>query len=257
MSETHKRNGSRKEDPIIQTAVDGTENIYRAASETGIKKIVFTSSVETIGFTDDRKKLLDESFHSNDDFYVYTTAKIQSERAALSLGQTCNVPTVICNPSTIIGKDDYKPTPSNKMLLNLIRFNRFYVEAGQSLVDVEDVATGHLNALKKGRHLERYILSGDNLEIKDLVRLIKKNLNMRGPSIKLNKPSLQVLAYLLGSICNIIGKESLLTRAKVQRVVGSYSFYNHHKAKRELGYAPKKISDSLPSTLNWLTGRFK
>jgi dihydroflavonol-4-reductase len=257
LCETHKKNGSKKEDPIIRTAVEGTENLYRAASRNGIKKIVFTSSVETIGSTYDRKTLLDESSFSKDDFYRYTTAKIQSERAALRLADAHNLHTVICNPSTIIGKDDYKPTPSNRMLLNLIKFNSFYLDAGQSLVDVEDVANGHLKALTKGRHLERYILSGDNLEIRDLINLIRKNLNIRRPSIKLNKPSLYAAACVMGLICGIVGKEPLLTRAKVKRTAGSYSYYNYHKAKKELDYSPKKISDSLPSTINWLMGRFK
>ncbi|MBU1367062.1 MAG: NAD-dependent epimerase/dehydratase family protein [Candidatus Omnitrophica bacterium] len=170
----YKLSQEKKDDSIIKIAVEGTKNLYQAAFESRVKKIIHTSSVETVGLSYDKNILLNESDFTKKAFYAYSIAKIKSEIITLELARRFNLYTVICNPSTVIGRDDYKPTPSNKMLLNYAKYNLFYVESGQSLVDVQDVAQGHISALLKGRNLERYILSGDNMEIKDVIVLISK-----------------------------------------------------------------------------------
>lgn len=257
LTETRRRPGRIVNDPIVRTAVEGTKNIYAAALENNIEKIIYTSSVETIGLTRDKNKLLDEFAFSEDDFYIYTTAKIQSERIALGLAETCKLPTVVCNPSTIIGKDDYKPTPSNQMLLNLARFSAFCVEGGQSLIDVEDVARGHLGALKFGKPRERYILSGENIEMRDLIGLIRKHLNRKGPVFELGKVLLYPAALALEKISRMTGKNPFFTCAKVDRAVGSYSFFDNNKAITVLGYRPQNLETTLPSTLSWLLKKYK
>jgi len=245
------------EDPIIRTSLEGTKNLFRAASENHIKKIVYTSSVETIGLTYNKNILLDESCFTGDTFYIYSTAKIESEKLAIELAEKYGIHTVICNPSTIIGKDDYRLTPSNNMLLSFVKNNKFYVDGGQSLVDVEDVAHGHINALYKGRHLERYIISGENIEIRDLIALIREILKIRGPFIRLNKALLYPAAFLFETFSAITKRPPFITRRKVLRSIGSYSFYNNSKARKELDYLPRPLKETLPSTLAWLLRRYK
>lgn len=242
---------------IIRTATEGTTNLYQAAYENRIKKIVYTSSVETVGLTYDKNKPLDETIFTTECFYAYSRAKVESEKIALDLSKKLGLYTVICNPSTVIGKNDYKLTPSNNMLLNFSRYSLFYLEAGQSLVDVEDVALGHINALLKGRNLQRYILSGENVEIKDVVILIREILGIKGPVFKLNKQFLYFSAFICEILSNLMQKEPFFTRKKVLRSIGSYSYYDYSKAKEELGYRPKSLNEILPGALAWLRERYR
>jgi len=241
---------------IITTAVTGTINLFQAAKNNNIKKIIYTSSVETIGISYNKNNPLSESYHTQDFFYDYSLAKSESEKLALQLAKKTGIFTVICNPSTVIGKNDYKLTPSNALLLRCIKHNLFYVEAGQSLVDVDDVAWGHIQALNKGRNLERYILSGENIEIKDLLILIKNILNIKKPSVKLTKPFLYPLAIICDILSAMTGTVFFISRRKINRIIGGYSYYDCSKAKFELGYNPKQLKETLPETINWLIEKY-
>jgi len=143
------------------------------------------------------------------------------------------------------------------MLLNFARFSPFYVEGGQSLVDVEDVARGHLGALLSGQSNERYILSGENIEIKDLISRIRRYLNIKGPVCKLGKVLLYPAALAFEKMSRITGKEPFLTCAKVDRAVGGHSFFDNNKARTTLGYSPHSLEATLPSTLSWLLKKYK
>lgn len=246
-----------KDNLIIKTSIEGTKNLYQASYEKQVKKIVYTSSVETVGLSYNKNKLLSESSFAAEGFYVYSAAKVESERIVLELAKKFDLPTVICNPSTVIGKEDYKLTPSSKMLLNYVKYNLFYVEGGQSMVDVEDVARGHLSALLKGKNMERYILSGENIEVKDLIILIKRILNIKSPLFKLNKFLLYPIAFICEAVSNMTTNEPFLTRRKVKRAIGSYSYYDCSKAREELSYFPKSLTETLPSTLHWLMERYR
>lgn len=246
-----------KDNLIIKTSIEGTRNLYQASYEKQVKKIVYTSSVETVGLSYNINKLLSESSFAAEGFYVYSAAKVESERVALKLAKKFDLPTVICNPSTVIGKEDYKLTPSNKMLLNYVKYNLFYVDGGQSLVDVEDVARGHLSALLKGKNMERYILSGENIEVKDLIILIKRILNIKSPLFKLNKFLLYPIAFICEAASRLTINEPFLTRRKVKRAIGSYSYYDCSKAREELSYFPKNLTETLPFTLHWLMERYR
>ena len=250
----YKLSDEKENDLIIKTAVEGTKNLYEAAKKSGINKIVYTSSVAAVGSSRDKNRLMNESdfvektTHSNS----YAIAKIGSEKIALKLAEEYNLFTVICNPSTVIGKEDYKPTPSNGSILKCAGFNFIYVDGGQSFVDVEDVARGHLAAFLRGRNLERYILSGENTEIRDVTVMIRGILGVKGPLFKLNKTLLRVPAFLCETAAKVIKKEPFITVKTVEKGIGNYSYYDHSKAGLELGYAPKGLAETMPGTLRWL-----
>lgn len=248
---------SKEDNLVVETATQGTKNLYLAACESGVKKIIHTSSVETVGLSYDKNIFLNESNFTKKAFYTYSIAKIESEIITLELARKFNLYTVICNPSTVIGKDDYKPTPSNKMLLNYAKYNLFYVESGQSLVDVEDVANGHLNAYLYGRSMERYILSGENIEVKNFIILIRRILNIKIPFIKLNKFVLYPAAFLFETSSKVTNKEPFFTKQRLTRAMGSYSYYDCSKARQELGYSPRKLIETLSATLSWLLERYR
>ena len=143
------------------------------------------------------------------------------------------------------------------MLLTYARLPLFYVDSGQSLVDVQDVAEGHILAFKNGRELERYILGGDNIEIKELLNIIKRALGKNMPSMKLGKSLFYAAAFMSEKLAALIGKgAALLTIPKAKKMYQKYNYYNSQKAIAELGYAHRSITDTLPATLFWLLNRY-
>lgn len=242
---------------VVDTAVIGTENLFKAAKECGVSKIIYTSSVATVGTAKDKRRPLDESSTVGEgasfDYYI---AKIESEKLAVKLSKEYGIDTVICNPSAIVGENDFKPTPSNNMLLDMAKKSRFYVAGGQCIVHVEDVAEGHLLAWEKGKPGERYILGGDNVELKELFQSIRKALGIGGLFIKLPKPVLYVAAVAFEILEKLTGMTPPFTRKKVKKSVGSFNFFDSSKAKKELGYSPKNLPDFLPQTLDWLKDHY-
>lgn len=244
-------------DLIQRTAIDGTKNLFEMLrGNPKIKKVVYTSSVETIGVSCNKNVLLDESSYAVEFPYPYSYAKCQSEKACLEMAKEYRINTVVCNPSTIIGKDDYKFTPSNRMLLNYSRFLICCFEGGQSLVDVEDVAQGHLTALKYGRNLERYILSGENIEFKQLILIIKRAFRKKVPMLKFGKSTLYPATFFVEGISRLFGIEPIITLKKVKKLINRYNFYDCQKARRELNYSYKGLDIVIPKTLQWLLERY-
>jgi len=242
---------------IRATAVDGTRNLLDCCAHEKPKRIIYTSSVETIGASSDKSVSLTEEDSFIDMPYAYSRAKVEAENLCLELSKKYGLSTVICNPATIIGQDDYKLTPSNAMLLTYARLPLFYVDSGQSIVDVQDVAEGHILACKNGRELERYILGGDNIEIKDLLDIIKRALGKNMPSMKLGRSLFYAAAFMSEKLSVLTGKgETLLTIPKAKKMYQKYNYYNSQKAMRELGYVHRSITDTLPATLSWLLNRY-
>lgn len=243
---------------ILETAVTGTNNLFEAASrKNAVSKIIYTSTAGTVGSTLDKNILLDESsYETGSHLFPYNKAKIDAENLALALAKRHNIYTVICNPSTIIGIDDYKLTPSNKMLLTFERFGMVYINGGHSLVNVQDAAVGHLSAMRRGKNLQRYILSGDNIQVRALIRKINGILNRRRPLIKLNRPLLYSIAFGLECLSKISGREPLLTRSRASKTVNRFSFYDNSRAMNELGFSPRPLDSYLDETLLWLIKRY-
>lgn len=244
------------EENIVKTAVYGTRNLFDVLSmKKDVKKLVYTSSVETVGVSDNKERLLEENNYAEEFPYIYSKAKMQAEKICLELAKRYRIFTVICNPSTVIGKNDYKLTPSNGMLLMYAKFNSFYIDSGQNLVDVEDVAKGHFAAFQSGRNLERYILSGENIEIKHLLLIIRRILNKRSDIFKLNKFILYPVAICSELIFRLLRIEPILTKQKIDKMLDKYNFYDCTKAHRELNYSYRGLETIIPSTLNWLKER--
>ena len=155
--------------PMYATNVDGTEHVIRAATGAGVSRIVYTSTVGALGIPqggvgreDTPSSLAAMPGH-------YKRSKFMAEQAALKAARA-GAPVVIVNPSTPIGALDFKPTPTGRIIVDFLnRRMPAYVETGLNIVDVEDVARGHLLAAERGRIGEKYILGGENLTLKEFL----------------------------------------------------------------------------------------
>src|SRR5579862_2513243 len=171
---------------MYRSYVAGTRALLEAARRNGVRRVVYTSSVGTIGFTGDGKPADEDSPVSLADMIGhYKRSKFMAEQVALEAGRS-GMQVVTVNPTTPVGEQDVKPTPTGRIVLDFLK-RKFpaYVETGLNLVDVRECARGHIAALEKGKTGERYILGGQDLTLKQILDTLGKITGLPSPKVKL------------------------------------------------------------------------
>ena len=171
---------------MYRSNVEGTRAILEAARKNGVRRVVHTSSVATIGFTENGHPADEDSPVSLDDMIGhYKRSKFMAEQIALEAGRS-GLHVVTVNPTTPVGEQDVKPTPTGRIVLDFLK-RKFpaYVETGLNLVDVRECARGHVAALEKGKAGERYILGGENLTLKQILDKLAMITGLPSPTVKL------------------------------------------------------------------------
>jgi len=237
---------------LYDSNVEGTRNILRAARETGVRRVVYTSSVATMGFSHNWR-ITDESTPVSLEHMIgdYKRSKFMAERLAIEAGEAGqNV--VIVNPTTPIGESDIKPTPTGKIVVDFLR-RKFpaYVDTGLNLVDVVDCADGHLRAMEKAVPGERYILGSENLTLKQILDKLAAITGLPSPKIKLP----YAVAYAAGFVDTLVTgtirkREPRVTLDSV-RMGRKKMFVTSAKAQRELGWNPRPVDDALRRAVEW------
>src|SRR5246500_2969480 len=226
--------------------VEGTRAILNAARKNGVQRVVYTSSVATIGFTGDGHPADEDSPVSVADMIGhYKRSKFMAEQVAMEAGRS-GMHAVTVNPTTPVGEQDVKPTPTGRIVVDFLK-RKFpaYVETGLNLVDVRECAHGHIAALEKGRSGERYILGGENLTLKQILDLLGKITGLPSPRVKLP----YVFAFAAGVVDEAITGRLLHRepRATVDtvRMGKKKMFASSSKAERELGWKILPVKDAL------------
>lgn len=240
---------TREPDAMFRSNVDGTRNLLAAAKRAGVEKVVYTSTVGCIGIPQDG--LGDETSPAGieDMAGPYKRSKFLAEQVALEFAK--DFPVVIVNPTAPIGDHDFKPTPTGKIVVDFVRGAMpGFIDTGLNVVDVRDVAEGHLQALERGRPGERYILGSENLTLEQIVGELAKILNRPAPKFRVP----YALAYAFGAAstawAGITGKEPRAPLDAV-RMARKKMWVRHDKAARELGYAPGRASAALKRAVEW------
>jgi dihydroflavonol-4-reductase len=241
-------------DPEAMLAINvgGTETVMRAALEAGCERIVHTSSVATLKvsrepFPSDETRPLDEG----EAIGTYKRSKVLAERRVEKLVAEAGLPAVIVNPSTPIGPEDVKPTPTGQMIVEAASGRMpAYVETGLNLVHVDDVADGHILALERGRIGERYVLGGEDIRLGALIATIADLAGQRKPLLALPRAPLHVLAAISEAHARLTGRTPLLTHDSL-RMARYFMFFSSEKARRELGYAPRPMIEGLKTAIDW------
>ncbi|HEX9831266.1 MAG TPA: SDR family oxidoreductase [Thermodesulfobacteriota bacterium] len=231
--------------------IKGTNNVLSAALEAGVKRAVYTSSVAAIG-VDPKGGIADEKtpFTMDDLSIKYIASKYHAEKEALRFHEK-GLPLVIVNPSLVIGAGDVYVSTTGLILWYCKKKLPGYLDGGVNLVDVEDVAEGHILAAEKGRLGERYILGNRNLSINELFTLLEKVTGIPRPRIK--------IPYFLALAGGFIAERVLKMPAPnyvamdIDSIKGTkfYWYYDSSKAVRELGYSPTPIEESIKKTVGW------
>jgi dihydroflavonol-4-reductase len=236
---------------MFRANVDGTRELMSAALAAGIERVVYTSSVATIGIVKDG--VADEATPSGEDDMIgpYKRSKFLAERAVDELIAERALPAVIVNPSTPVGPGDVKPTPTGRIIVEAAKGRKpGYVDTGLNLVHVDDVAAGQLLAAERGRIGERYILGGENLSLAEILATVARAAGRRPPALKI--PYAVVLPIAAGAemIARITGREPFTTLDGV-RMSRKKMYFSSAKAARDLGYAPRPAREAIADAVAW------
>jgi dihydroflavonol-4-reductase len=236
---------------LYRTNVDGTGNLLDAARRAGVRRIVYTSSVATVGIpADGRPGAEDSPAGLADMIGHYKRSKfLAEERAREAAGR--GVAVVIVNPSTPIGPGDVKPTPTGQIVLDAARGRTpAYVDTGLNIVHVDDVAAGHLLAYHRGRIGERYILGGEDMTLRQILTLIAQLAGRRPPRIRLPHGAVLPVAYVAELYARLTGRPTRVTVEGV-RMARKRMFFSSAKAVHELGYRWRPPGEAFSDALRW------
>ncbi len=237
---------------IYRTNVDGTRDLLRAAAEAGASRIVYTSSVATLGLTADGTPA-DEETPVTEAAMVghYKRSKYKAEAAVHALIRDEGVPAVIVNPSAPVGPRDIKPTPTGRIIVDFATGRMpAYVDTGLNLVHVDDCAAGHLLAFEKGTVGERYILGGDDMTLRQILVCLARLSGRRPPRIRLPRGPLMPMAAAAEAWARLAGGEPRLTRDSL-RMSRKTMFFTSAKAETALGYRARPAEEALSDALGW------
>jgi dihydroflavonol-4-reductase len=249
------RLGARDPRPLYRTNVDGTRNILGAARSVGVPRVVFTSSVATVGIPADGVPG-DENTPVTLSNMIghYKRSKFLAEQVAReAAGAALSV--VIVNPSTPVGPGDIKPTPTGQLVLDAAGGRMpAYVDTGLNIVHVDDVAAGHLLAFERGKSGERYILGGEDMSLETILTQIAGLTGRRPPRIRLPYGVVLPMAYLAEGFARISGRSGRLTLEGV-RMSRKRMFFSSDKAVRDLGYRWRPPLEAFADALHWFRER--
>jgi dihydroflavonol-4-reductase len=237
---------------MYRANVEGTQTILQAARKNRVRRVVYTSSVATMGFTVKNNPVDENSPVSLENMIGhYKRSKYMAEQVALAAGRN-GIDVVVVNPSTPVGEQDIKPTPTGRIVVDFLK-KKFpaYVDTGLNMVDVRECARGHVAAFEKGRSGERYILGGENLTLKQILDKLAAITGLPSPRVRLP----YAVALASGVVDTVVTGVVLRREPRVTidavRMGRKKMFVSSAKAERELGWKAVSVDDALRRAVQW------
>ena len=239
-------------EPMYQTNVEGTHNLLCAAADAGVEKIVYTSSVATLGINRDRSPADETTPVSLADMVGhYKRSKFLAEQKVQKLFTEQQLPVIIVNPSTPTGPRDLRPTPTGQIIVDALRGKiPAYVDTGLNIAHVDDVAAGHLLAFERGEQGKRYILGGENLSLQTILGIICAYAGRRPPRLRLPHNAVYPVAWLAERWARVSGKTPFATVDGVT-MSKKFMYFSSALAEQALGYAPRPARLAIEDASDW------
>lgn len=238
-------------DELYENNVEGTRRVCEAAREAGVSRVVYTSSVATLGLPrgggqgdeDTPVALSDMIGH-------YKRSKFLAEEVAREYADA-GLDIVIVNPSAPIGPRDLKPTPTGQMVLEAAAGRMpAFVDTGLNVAHVDDVARGHLLAFEHGLAGRRYVLGGQDMTLADILTLVAEIVERPPPRVRLPHNVVLPIAHVAERVARLTGKPPRVTVDGV-KLAKKRMFFSHARADRELGYQARPARDALADAVAW------
>jgi dihydroflavonol-4-reductase len=243
---------ARDRGEIFAANVGGTRTVMEEALRAGVERVVYTSSVATLGWPaegvpGDETIALSEA----EGIGAYKRSKIAAERLVEAMVANDELPAVIVNPSTPIGPRDVRPTPTGRIIVEAASGRMpGFLDTGLNLVHVDDVADGHLAALRRGLVGERYILGGENVTLADMLADISGLVGRTPPRLRVPRAVAIPVAYASEAMAWITGREPFATVDGI-RMAEHRMFFTAAKAERELGFRARPYREALEDAVRW------
>jgi dihydroflavonol-4-reductase len=240
-------------DPSIfyDVNVTGTRTLLEAAREAGIERTVYCSTIGAIGLPPGGGLGTETTPVSIDQMAGhYKRSKYLAEQEVLKLARD-GFPVVIVNPSAPVGTGDVKPTPTGQVIVDFMKGRMpAYIETGMNLIDVDDVAAGHLVAMEKGRVGERYILGNTNLMLREVFEILSRLTGVKAPTIKLPRLAILPLAYMTDWIASVTNTPPRIPLEGI-RMAKYKMHYDCSRAIKELGLPQTPVETALDKAVRW------
>ena len=238
---------------IYAANVDGTRALMEAAGEAGVARIVYTSSVATLGLNRDRSPADETAPASLSDMIgPYKRSKFLAEEVVREMVSGAGLPAVIVNPSTPVGPRDIRPTPTGRLIVEAARGRvPAFVDTGLNVVQVDDVAAGHLLAFEQGQIGERYILGGENLALADILAIVARLCGRPPPRLRLPHGLVLPLAYGAEAWARLTGGAEPFVTVDGLRMSKKWMFFSSAKAETDLGYRFGPAEAALADAVAW------
>jgi dihydroflavonol-4-reductase len=243
---------SKNPQELYESNVDGTRNMIAAAKAAGVERFVYTSTVGCIGVPKGGVGDEGQPVSLDEMAGAYKRSKFLAEQVAVDAARE-GFPVVIVNPTAPMGDHDFKPTPTGQIVKDFLAGAMpAYIDTGLNVVNVRDVALGHLLACEKGKSGERYILGCENMTLGQILRTLAGITSRKAPSIELPYFVAYTAGIVTTAIAHVTGKPPRAPLEAV-RMAKKKMFVTHEKAARELGYAPKAAATALADAVRWFS----
>jgi len=237
---------------FYEVNVEGTRRILHTAAEAGVGRVVYTSTVGVLGIPKDGRPGTEETPAGLADMVGdYKRSKFLAEEVAREFSRQ-GLPVVIVNPSAPVGPGDIKPTPTGQMIVDFLRGKMWgYLDTGLNLVDVDDVAAGHVLAAERGKPGERYILGGRNLSLREIFDILGPIAGMRPPRIRVSTGVIMPLARLSEWVADHLTGRPPLVAVDAVNMARKRMFFDAGKAVRNLGMPQSPVEHALAGAVRW------
>jgi dihydroflavonol-4-reductase len=244
---------SKNPQELYQSNVEGTRNMLSAAKAAGVERLVYTSTVGCIGIPSGGIGDENQPVSLHDMAGDYKRSKFLAEQVALEFARD-GFPVVIVNPTAPMGDHDFKPTPTGQIVLDFLNGAMpAYIDTGLNVVNVHDVALGHLLACEKGAIGERYILGSENLTLSQILQELARITDRKAPTVKLPYSVAWTAGIVATAWAHLTGVPPRVPLEAV-RMAKKKMWVSHEKAARELGYSPCPAASALSAAAAWFRG---
>ncbi len=237
---------------MFATNVAATEGLLREAAEAGVSRMVYTSSVATLGLFPDGSEADEETPVSASDMIgPYKRSKFDAEERVRRLARD-GLPIVIVNPTAPVGPRDVKPTPTGRTVVEAAAGRMpAFVDTGLNVVHVDDVAQGHLLAHDKGVVGERYILGAENLTLQQILARIAAQVNRRAPTLQIPNAAIMPIAYAAEFFARVFNTGEPFVTVDGLKLARKKMFFSSAKAARVLGYTARPVDEAIRDAIVW------
>lgn len=243
---------------LYESNVEGSRQLLLAAADAGVARVVYTSSVATLGINPDRSPANEDTPVCLADMIGhYKRSKFLAEQAVRELVVTTGLAVVIVNPSTPVGPRDIKPTPTGRTILDAARGRMpAYVDTGLNVVHVDDVARGHRLAFERGEVGARYVLGGEDMTLRSILTAVARLAGRRPPTVRLPHNVVLPIAALSELWARVAGAGEPRATVAGVRMARKHMYFSSAKARAALGYEHRPAQEALQDAVAWFERNF-